>query len=60
MSNSSGTSLLLDTDLSEDQREYVESIRVSGESLLEIINDILDFSKFESGRLDLEEAPFDL
>ncbi|MFN8608230.1 MAG: histidine kinase dimerization/phospho-acceptor domain-containing protein [Vulcanimicrobiota bacterium] len=51
---------MLDTDLSEDQREYVESIRVSGESLLEIINDILDFSKFESGRLDLEEAPFDL
>ena len=54
------TSLLLDTSLSEEQREYVESIRVSGESLLEIINDILDFSKFESGRLQLEEAPFEL
>lgn len=54
------TSLLLDTGLTEEQREYVDSIRVSGESLLEIINDILDFSKFESGHLQLEEAPFDL
>ncbi|MFN8610617.1 MAG: ATP-binding protein [Vulcanimicrobiota bacterium] len=54
------TTLLLDTRLSAEQREYVDSIRVSGESLLEIINDILDFSKFESGQLQLEEAPFQL
>ena len=44
------TGLLMDTSLSAEQREYVESIRMSGECLLEIINDILDFSKFESGR----------
>ena len=54
------TSLLMDTPLSAEQREYVDSIRVSGESLLEIINDLLDFSKFESGHLQLEEAPFAL
>ncbi|MBS2038901.1 response regulator [bacterium] len=54
------TTLLMDTALSAEQREYVDSIRVSGESLLEIINDILDFSKFESGHLQLEEAPFTL
>lgn len=54
------TGLLMDTSLSAEQREYVESIRMSGECLLEIINDILDFSKFESGRLSLEEAPFAL
>ncbi len=50
--------LLRDTDLSPSQREYVETILDSGESLLGIINDILDFSKIEAGRLSLECAPF--
>jgi PAS domain S-box-containing protein len=54
------TGLLLDTPLSEMQREYVEIVRSSGESLLTIINDILDFSKIESGKLELEEQPFNL
>lgn len=54
------TSLLLDTPLTEQQKEWVETIRISGESLLTIINDILDFSKIESGKLDLEYHPFDL
>ncbi|MBZ0199822.1 MAG: response regulator, partial [Ignavibacteriaceae bacterium] len=54
------TGLLLDTDLSEEQKEYVETIRLSGDQLLVIINDILDFSKIESDKLDLENQPFDL
>lgn len=54
------TSLLANTNLSEEQKEYVEAIRSSGESLLLIINDILDFSKIESGKLDLEMHPFQL
>ncbi len=52
--------LLQDTDLTESQREYVETILDSGESLLHIINDILDFSKIEAGRLTLDHAPFSL
>ncbi len=54
------TALLQDTDLSGEQREFVETIRYSGEALLTIINDILDFSKIESGKLELEIEPFSL
>ena len=54
------TGLLLDTDLDEEQKEFVETIRLSGDQLLVIINDILDFSKIESDRLELETQPFDL
>ena len=52
--------LLRDTDLDEEQLEYVESIRHSGQSLLTIINDILDFSKLEAGKLEFEITGFDL
>jgi len=54
------TGLLLDTSLDGEQRDFVETIRVSGDALLTIINDILDFSKIESGRMELEEQPFNV
>jgi signal transduction histidine kinase/CheY-like chemotaxis protein/HPt (histidine-containing phosphotransfer) domain-containing protein len=54
------TNLMLDTKLSEEQREFTSTIRNSGEALLAIINDILDFSKIEAGRLDLDQRPFNL
>jgi CheY-like chemotaxis protein/HPt (histidine-containing phosphotransfer) domain-containing protein len=54
------TELLLDTDLSEEQREFVEATRSSADALLTIINDILDFSRIESGKLELEHHPFEL
>ena len=54
------TGLLIDTDLTEEQREYAETARLSGETLLGHVNDILDHSKIEAGRLELELIPFDL
>lgn len=54
------TSLLLESDLSKQQRDYLETIKVSGDHLLNIINDILDFSKIEAGQMELERIPFNL
>ena len=54
------TGLLMDTPLSDEQRQYTEIIRTSGEALLTIINDILDFSKIEAGRMTLELIDFDV
>jgi len=52
------TGLLLETDLDPDQREFAETVRDSGETLLSVINDVLDFSKIEAGDLELEAQPF--
>jgi CheY-like chemotaxis protein len=54
------SSLLMDTELNKEQREYAETIRNSGDALLAIINDILDFSKIEAGKMEVEVQPFDL
>ncbi len=52
--------LMMDTVLDPRQREFAETIRVSGEHLLTVINDILDFTKIEAGKLELEHVPFDV
>jgi CheY-like chemotaxis protein len=52
--------LLLDTGLTSEQQDLVDTIRTSGDTLLTIVNDILDFSKIEAGKLDLEQRPLDL
>jgi len=54
------TELVLDTDLTTEQREKLRLVRFSAESLLTIINDILDFSKIEAGKMGMETIPFDL
>ncbi len=52
--------LALETDLSREQREYLNLVKNSADHLLIVINDILDFSKIEAGKLDIQEVPFDL
>ncbi len=54
------TELLLDTDLSTDQREHLEAVRYSADALMTILNDILDFSKMEAGKFELQPHPFNL
>jgi PAS domain S-box-containing protein len=54
------TDLLALTELTPEQSDYVETIRISGETLLSVINDVLDFSKIESSKIELEEEPFEL
>jgi PAS domain S-box-containing protein len=54
------TTLLADTPLNEEQRDFVQTIHSSGQNLLNLINDILDYSKIEAGRISLESIPYDL
>ncbi|MCZ6802877.1 MAG: ATP-binding protein [Proteobacteria bacterium] len=54
------TQILADTELTHEQKEYLNTIKSSDNVLLDIINDILDYSKIEAGKLDLEPIPFDL
>jgi signal transduction histidine kinase/CheY-like chemotaxis protein len=52
--------LLLDTELTGEQREYADAVRVSGDALMSVINDVLDFSKIEAGKLEIESEPFEI
>jgi len=54
------TDLALETELTQEQREYLETVKLSADSLLTVINDVLDFSKMEAGKLDIELIDFDL
>ena len=54
------TELALETELTEEQREYLETVKMSSSSLLTVINDVLDFSKIEAGKVELEDVDFDL
>ena len=54
------TELAFNTDLTAEQREYLDAVKVSAEALLKLIEDILDFSKIEAGKLDLMETSFSL
>ena len=54
------TNLVLKTNLDEEQRSSLQSVKISGENLIVIINDILDFSKIEAGKMSIESSPFDM
>jgi CheY-like chemotaxis protein/nitrogen-specific signal transduction histidine kinase len=54
------TELVLDTDLTSEQRDYLNTVKSSAESMLSVINDILDFSKIEAGRLELDPVSFNI